>query len=548
VSDEIWSALEPPTIAGETGIGAALPSISNRFVDPPREKWQIAWNWLSEHTNPIVVKEARQAFNSRQFTIAFSLTLIAILFWTITAVVVQLPQLYYVPGGVTMLGGFMVILAFPLLLIIPFSAFRSMVIESEERTFELVSISALSAQQIVNGKMMSALLQTAVYLSTLTPCFVITYLLRGVLLSSILYYLVFTLLLSVVLTSLGILVATIGRAKILQVFASIVVLAALLIVFIYWSAFTVSTIEQWSMEGYGLIVVIALTSIVLAILPVFLRSATAAIDFPSENHATPLRIRLTLLVLTCLTWGIWSASEAEEIYVGYPFVIVGMFVFLIIGAFVVAERGILSPRAQRTLPRTVLGRVFMTWFYPGAGLGYVFLVCLFTSYLVAWAGLAVFNPGWSRGNASGQLVQMCIVCWAYFTFYNGLARLVMMAVPRIVTGRMVIGLLVQVLVVGAGVTLPFLVALIGSGFRPFNYSWHQFLNIPWTLIEMERTGIGSVVPSMILLALCALPVFGLNLILCGRDVLLVRMNLPQRLQQEINELAPSPAVVPDPFA
>jgi hypothetical protein len=38
------------------------------------------------------------------------------------------------------------------------------------------------------------------------------------------------------------------------------------------------------------------------------------------------------------------------------------------------------------------------------------------------------------------------------------------------------------------------------------------------------------------------------LILCGRDVLLVRMNLPQRLQQEINELAPSPAVIPDPFA
>lgn len=549
MNHDLWLSSEPPILAIEANTLGSSATVSNRFTDPPQQKWQIAWNWLSETANPIVVKEARQAFNSRQFTIAFSFTLLAVLLWTIIAVVTQLPQLYYVPGGVVMLSGFMVILAFPLLLTIPFSAFRSMIIESEERTFELVSISALSAQQIVNGKMMSALLQSLVYLATLAPCFVITYLLRGVLLSSILYYLIFTLLLSIVLTAFGILLATIGRVKLLQVFASILMLAALLMVFIYWSIFTVATIERWNMGDYGVTAVIALASIVAAILPVLLRSATATIDFPSENHATPLRFRLTLLVAICLIWGLWIVAISKEMFIALPFVIGGMLVFLLLGGFVAAERGIISPRAQRSLPKTILGRLFMTWFYPGAGLGYVFLVCLFSSYLFPWFALAVLNPSWRTGSTNSEIAPMCLVCWSYFVFYNGLARLIMMAIPRISSGRMIVGFLVQIIVVAAGAALPFLITTFTNRFQPFNYGWHQFLNIPWTLTEMDGPGIGTVAPAVVLLALCALAVFGLNLVLCGRDVLLVRINLPQRVQQEINELAPSRTVaVPDPFA
>ena len=110
-----------------------------------------------------------------------------------------------------------------------------MVIESEERTFEMVSISALSAGQIVQGKMFSACLQIAVYLSALAPCIVVTYLLRGVSLAVILNYLIYTVMFSVFLTGASILVATISRARIIQVFASICVLAGLLITFIYWA-------------------------------------------------------------------------------------------------------------------------------------------------------------------------------------------------------------------------------------------------------------------------------------------------------------------------
>ncbi len=532
-------------VAHEDCSSVELPptEISSRFVELPEKRWQQIWARISQSANPIVVKEARQALNSKQFIICFSLTLIAVFLWTVTAVVIQLPSLYYVPGGMTMLMGFIFILTFPLILVIPYSAFRSMIIESEERTFELVSISALSAQQIVNGKMLSALLQTVIYLSTLTPCFVITYLLRGVQLSSIIYFLTFTLLLSVTATALAILIATIGRAKLLQVLASIGVLAGLLILSIFWSFMTVNTLTFWDMAGWDLQVILGLTMLAGTLLPVCLRAAAAAIDFPSENHATALRIRLTVFIFNCLGWGIWISicSESDEACVS--FIIGGLIVFLAIGAFVVSENGIISPRAQRTLPQTMLGRVFGTWYFPGAGLGYILMTCLFTAYVITYGVLALTARGFQISiNHGDDLVTICFVSWLYFMFFTGLTRLILLMVSRTVSGRMVIGFLIQAISVLAGMAIPYLLVTMATGFQYPDYGWHQFTNIAWTMDELTARGITAVLPAIIVLALFALPIFGLNLFLCGRDVLLVRIHLPGRIQKETQ------APIPDPFA
>jgi hypothetical protein len=541
---------------------------NNRFVQPPNYAWQRWWSWLSERANPIVVKEARQSLNSRQFTLCFAITLIAVLTWTLFAIVIQLPQMYYVPGGQLMLSGFMVILAFPLLLVIPFSAFRSMVIESEERTFELVSISALSAGQIVNGKMFSAVLQSLVYLSTLTPCFVITYLLRGVALSSIIYYLLFTLLQSLLLTAIGIFVASVGRLKFLQVIASIFMLGLLLLVIIYWCAFSISTLVWWSSMGkFGPIVCCALASITAVLLPVLLRSATAAIDFPSENHALPLRIRMLLLIAVCMGWALWTTVVVEQEDFGIFMVVCFLILFLTAGAFVSSERGVLSMRAQRTLPTTLVGRLWMTWFYPGAGLGYLFLVSLYTSCQAAWIilgevgitfpieakdiyfvdRLATGLFSWATSLDPSQLTTTALAAWSYFVFYSGLNRLLMMAIPKRIVGRMVIGPILQALVVLAGCLLPLTVVMLVNEFKPFDYGWHHALNIPWTLIEINTQAQSTLESVAIIFVLAAL-MLGINILLCGRDVMLVRVNLPERLQSELQENAQPTQPAPDPFA
>lgn len=527
--------------------------VIRRFVDPPDKPWQVAWLWLSEHANPIVVKEARQSLSSRQFTISFVITLLAIVFWTVLAVMLQLPDMYYIPGGSLMLSGYLVILAFPLLLVIPFSAFRSMVIESEERTFELVSISALSAGQIVQGKLSSACLQIVVYLSALAPCIVVTYLLRGVSLAVILNYLTYTVMFSVFLTGASILIATISRARLIQVFASICVLAGLLIMFIYWAfAVALSLNEPGALpiEELGWLVAVAMSMIVVAVTMVFVRCSAAAIDFPSENHAFALRLRILIAAAVIFFWSLWAAIEAASYEICIVFIVGTLFVSLVIAGLIAGERGVLSPRAQRTLPRTFLGRLFLTWFYPGAGLGYIFMSCLVTSLIFSWIALGAFGPSLQLGIEFGETVgAIGLVCWAYFLFYAGLARLVMLLCSRTVVARVLVGLLIQAFLIGVGTLLPLAVVLFLNDFQEFYYDWHQALNPFWTISDIGQHGItNDNMATLVLLPLLGILVFGLNLLLSGRDVLLIRIELPPRLEQEMKSRVPDQPPTPDPFA
>ena len=49
-----------------------------RMLEIPEQAWEKLWVWGSERINPIVVKEVRQSLKSKQFTISFGLTLLAI--------------------------------------------------------------------------------------------------------------------------------------------------------------------------------------------------------------------------------------------------------------------------------------------------------------------------------------------------------------------------------------------------------------------------------------------------------------------------------------
>ncbi|MCA9133244.1 MAG: hypothetical protein KDA45_08815, partial [Planctomycetales bacterium] len=173
----------------QVAAGGDPTTLQHRMTNLPESGWERAWLWASERINPIVIKEVRQSLKSKQFTISFGLTLIAAVSWTLIAVSLMVPRIFYLPGGMPLLAGFFCILTVPLMVIIPFSAFRSLTAETEDSTFELLSISSLSALQIVHGKMASACVQILLYLSALAPCIVLTYLLRGVGLFTILFLL-----------------------------------------------------------------------------------------------------------------------------------------------------------------------------------------------------------------------------------------------------------------------------------------------------------------------------------------------------------------------
>ena len=76
-------------------------------------------------------------------------------------------------------------------------------------------------------------MQILLYLSALAPSIVLTYLLRGVGLSSILLLLGWTVVLSIAETALGMLLGAIARTRMLQVIAAVVLLAGLFLVYVH---------------------------------------------------------------------------------------------------------------------------------------------------------------------------------------------------------------------------------------------------------------------------------------------------------------------------
>ena len=286
------------------------------ITDPlePKTRWESWLDSFSDWVNPILVKESRQALKSRQFLATFTLLLVCCWVWSLLGVAIRMPGIFYVPGGKFMLVGYFLILAVPLLIIIPFSAFRSLAAERDDGTFELLSISALRPWQIITGKLGSAALQMLIMLSVLAPCMTFTYLLRGVdilFVASILFY---GAVLCMLLSCLGLLLATLTRARHWQVLISVGFILALGF-HCFWICFGSGmfivqnlAVIPFNQPEYWVGQACALTA-VGCLAAVLLLAASARISPRSENRSTRLRVAILVTHLACL---LYTSDAADE--------------------------------------------------------------------------------------------------------------------------------------------------------------------------------------------------------------------------------------------
>lgn len=530
-------------------------SAVHRISEDPGEKWEQAWQWCCERLNPIVIKEIRQSLKSRQFTISFGLTLIAAIGWTVLAVALMVPRLYYIPGGLPLLVGFFCILALPLLVIIPFTAFRSLTAETEDGTFELLRISALSSTQIIYGKMASAAVQILLYLSAIAPCIVLTYLLRGVGLATILLFLGGTVLVSLIETAAALAVASVSTSRLVQNGVTVLFLIVLLIAGFAWMTTVVAGLSEGAGEieneigAFALAIFGTLTALVWLI-ALLLRSAAAAIDFASENSSTPVRLRLLGLVAICLFWLCLAVVAFEDLTALFICTVFLFCIFAVIGGLVTGERGVISPRTRRSLPSTFVGRVFMTWLYPGAGLGYMFIVSVFAAWCVTVSAMELYYQSSFRSGPDDfatTTVSYALLC--YLIVYLGANRLMMLAVPRNTQSRMVVSITLLVVLALLAHLLPLLAVYYANDYRDPVYGLHQTMNAFWTIgVIADGNFLSQNTSVLVALTLFAVCVFGLNLALVTRDVMLVRVLDPPRVADEKGAKEPEKPAPIDPLA
>lgn len=502
-----------------------------------------AW---SEWLNPILVKEARQAFKSNQFLITFLLLLLFAWGWSILGVVMQMPGVQFGSGGAVLLGGYYLILALPLLVIVPFTSFRSLAAEREDGTFEILSITTLSARQIVVGKLGSAILQMMVYFSALSPCIAFTYLLRGIDVVTIVVVLFYTFVVSLCLCCFSLLVATLTRARHWQVLLSVALVLGLFLVAWSWSmavlagfldsagSLPVHAPEFWPVQW-------TIISGALAFCVLCISAARGLISFASDNRSTPLRRIMLGHQALFLFWVVyWLITVPDEEFLMVMAAFAGIY-WMVAGTLMIGESAQLSPRVRRRLPQSLLGRMLFTWFNPGSGTGYAFAVVNFGVVVCFFlgAGFLVNLTGGGRFNITSQWIMFTTLGWAYVALYLGVTRTALLLLNRWVRPNMVLSTCLAILFLLVGCAAPFLFESALSGFQQIDYTPLQFTNWWWTLYEAGDRDIWTtpLVPPLVFLS--ALLFIGLQFFTMGDELFVSRASIPTRVAEDDERLHPT---------
>jgi len=525
-------------------------------LSPAARRWQTIEGWLSrlsDGLNPILVKEARQALRSRQFTITFFLMLAAGWTWSIMGLAMLGPSAYYNATGPTMFYVYYVILSAPLIVVIPYTAYSSLAGERQDRTYELVSITGLEASGILFGKLCSIGLQMLIYLSALLPCLAFTYLLRGLDIFTVLLVVLYTCLLSIGLALGGLLLATLSPPRQRYVIVGVIFAVSLFYVFGMVSTLLGAMVAQGisldDPEFWSVNVSLAILYANLAVL-VFL-CARAQLMSPSQNRSSAIRAALTVAHLSAIGWFAWAVLRIDDDMV-YGMLYLGTIVWFCCGLVLVGESDQLSSRVRRGLPQSALGRALFGWYMPGSGTGYTFVLwhmlalCivapLMTSALVGELAqqLSTTVRSISNHNAPDRVFEACLVATSYLAIYLGLTRLILMAVRRYDEVRLSVRFLTGVLLVmflGGG---PWVIQIANPQTRNMNYTLLQATNPIWTLSEYcmyngPPAGSGEVL--VIVLPLAGALIWALNLPSIAGQLNARRVAMPERVVEEDRALA-----------
>jgi hypothetical protein len=396
----------------------------HRLVDPPAGRLEGWIARVADWCSPVLIKEVRQALKSRSFLITFMLLLLAAVIWSLLGMSLAGAGEFRSVGGMMLLG-YLWILGFPLVIVVPLSAFRSMCREFEEDTLHLVSITTMSPRQLVVGKLLSALAQMVIYLSALAPCMAFTWLLRGVDMVGIGFALLLAVTGSAALSALGLFLGAISRNAVFRFVMTVILIGGLIFLYCMWCVLRVG-VESGEISAVDIAIQMHVAFLVVFGTSgwLFLEAAAAAISFPADNRST--RPRVAMLVqsglLAVMVLGVAGHSNAQfatmtDTAGWLPMMLLGTgmaacMYWLVMGSMLCGEPGRLSLRVRRSLPRTLPGRLGLTLLFPGGGRGYLFAI----TNMVGWCGgtilaalliegiIPVCLDGLSRGLSWSELV------------------------------------------------------------------------------------------------------------------------------------------------
>lgn len=410
------------------------------YIQIPKSRVGRFACWVADTASPILVKEVRQAFSGRVFYIAFHIYLLVIFFGVLYSVSTSED---FVTIGQSLSHLIFQIVAIPLTVIVPLIAFRSLSIEYESGTIQLVSITSLNAAGIIRGKLGSSFLQIFMFLATTIPFLVFCLMFQFVDIESMFWLLGLMAVCSASQCTLAILLASFSSNRILLAILNFLILVGC--VFLCFVAcvgiipnFQFAIHQQFFSEMLSISVVYG-----LALSFFFYRCSVSLISFNSENRTTRVRLAILVLVLV-FVWGIIfgillavDSSQgfffAEGAIVAYIAASIGVSSFLgLAGGCTAAEPPQISNRVRRELFQTKWFGWFTVFLSPGPGKGFIFYssllfifnltmvvpVCLVICQISDWSWSKFLVAFWNGG---GLVLVFGMVNIIYGMFYMSLS-------------------------------------------------------------------------------------------------------------------------------
>jgi hypothetical protein len=374
--------------------------------------------------------------------------------------------------------------------------------------------------------------------------------LRGVDFPSILFVLFYTFLGSLGLSLLGLSLATVTQEKHWQVVLSVLLIVVLMIAFGWACGMATAGLYELGVlfqEPYFWIVNLALLTGYWTYFALFLCLAAGQLTFASENRSTALRVVMVAQQALFLAWVVWGAVEfAEGLWFwAFFFLIFSGIHWYIMGAFMTGETGELSARVRRDLPRSFLGRSFFTWFNPGPGTGFLFMLTNLAGAVFAAIVLVPYGLRWLpnvtnwTGTSWETLTTFGVLGACYIVLYLSVGRLLVAGLRRVTRVHVVMAALVQVLLLAAGCILPMTLHLMVAEWRD-EYTLLEITNPIWTLIAVAVedlgpdpiVGLDQVVVLLIAVPAAAAVAILVQLPVIAAEVRQVRMAKPVRVAEE----------------
>jgi hypothetical protein len=355
---------------------------------------------IGDAVNPIVVKELRQASQSRFVTvmlmILLSIQLVALGIYLLFSGEVTTSFDAGRPVFMILLG---VVFGAGMLFVPLYSAVR-LAAERSDAQVDLLFITTIKPRRIITGKLAAATAINALIFSACLPFMTLTYFLRGIDLPSIFVLMAICFLIIIVCSQLAIFIACLPINRIFKIALGLVCLIVFFVIYValmssvggilmggVWSR-----INTWEFGQVALTVL----GIIAALCGLLFALSVALISPHAANRALPTRLYLTAVWLASgITASVWSASignyEPLDIWM-----VLNSIVFISALFVAMSERDTIGRRVRRAIPASRWRRFFVFFFFSGSASAVAWswvMIGLTMAWVGAWRKIFGWMPG-----------------------------------------------------------------------------------------------------------------------------------------------------------